>query len=164
MPLKLALIILPPLCVSCVVLYVAGVPWNLITRIAAVLVVFLVVIGLFDYLRRRATPAEQEQADDGSTSAPTREVALGLSAAAIAGLPAYKYKKEHGAGDECSVCLGEITPKEVVKQLPVCSHLFHDGCIDEWLRSHLTCPVCRTPVDAAAAPTPLELEVRAQAN
>jgi hypothetical protein len=69
----------------------------------------------------------------------------GLGASAIAALPAYAYEKKTSAADDCAVCLGELQRGEAVKQLPVCTHLFHDGCIDAWLRSHVTCPVCRCP-------------------
>ncbi|GJN38555.1 hypothetical protein PR202_gb27610 [Eleusine coracana subsp. coracana] len=75
----------------------------------------------------------------------------GMGALAIAALPAYAFEKKGGA-DDCSVCLGELQLGEAVKQLPACAHLFHDMCIDAWLRSHVTCPVCRSPVDVAALP------------
>jgi hypothetical protein len=77
----------------------------------------------------------------------------------------YKYEKMRSGGrdggDECAVCLAEITPKEVVKQLPACTHLFHERCIDEWLWSHRTCPVCRSPVGASAVSAPAEEAARA---
>ncbi|KAL6876362.1 hypothetical protein ACP4OV_012934 [Aristida adscensionis] len=161
MPLRLAAIVVPPLCVSCLLLYLAGVPWGIIGRVAAVLFSLLVVTGLCDRLRRRAPP-EPDADDEPSMPAPRREeaAALGLGASAIAGLPVYKYKKKHGGGsDECLVCLGEIRPKEAVKQLPVCTHLFHEECIDVWLRSHRTCPVCRSTVDSAVGPAHPELGV-----
>ncbi|OEL38450.1 hypothetical protein BAE44_0000531 [Dichanthelium oligosanthes] len=91
-------------------------------------------------------------------AAPPQEAVLGLGASAIASLPVYKYKKR---GDECPVCLGEVKPKEKVKQLPVCTHLFHEGCIDVWLRSQRTCPVCRTLVNAVAVPTTVDIGVHA---
>ncbi|GJN38553.1 hypothetical protein PR202_gb27608 [Eleusine coracana subsp. coracana] len=173
MPLKLTLLVLPPLCICCVILHVAGVPWNITGRIAAVLVAFLVVIGIWDQLmRRRAAHAEQEEepSPDRNMAAPAcGEVAFGLEASAIAGLPVYRYEQKRDGGavaDECAVCLGEMRPKEVVKRLPVCTHLFHEGCIDVWLRSHRTCPVCRTPVDVGEAvpATVVEPDDRTHAN
>ncbi|KAI5076965.1 hypothetical protein GOP47_0009030 [Adiantum capillus-veneris] len=44
---------------------------------------------------------------------------------------------------ECSICLSEFVDGEDVKLLPVCSHCFHVKCIDMWLFSHTTCPICR---------------------
>jgi hypothetical protein len=56
----------------------------------------------------------------------------------------------------CSVCLSDYEPGEILRKLPVCSHLFHQSCIDEWLVAHQTCPLCRvsllpSPAPAAAA-------------
>nr|XP_043633629.1 RING-H2 finger protein ATL70-like [Erigeron canadensis] len=49
--------------------------------------------------------------------------------------------------DECSICLADYKPADVVRLLPECGHLFHVKCIDTWLKAHPTCPVCRnTPI------------------
>ncbi|WVZ79945.1 hypothetical protein U9M48_027467 [Paspalum notatum var. saurae] len=168
MPFKLAVVALPPLCITCIVLRIAGVPWDATACVAAVVLVFLVVIGLCDRLRHIPSPWLQQQlaaSSDESMAAPPQEAALGLGASAIADLPAYKYNKVSGGGtEECSVCLGEINQKETVIRLPACTHLFHEGCIHVWLRSHRTCPVCRTPVDAVAVPVSVEIDGRTQGN
>ncbi|KAF0902926.1 hypothetical protein E2562_019863 [Oryza meyeriana var. granulata] len=144
MPFKLALIVVAPMTVSCILLFVAGVPWRITGRIAAVLAAFLIVTGLCDLARRRrgtttgATGrrvAEQVPAAGTRTTAhhdvrvtpPREHPAAGLAEAVIAGLPTYTYEKRRGAGDECAVCLGEVRPREVVKRLPACTHLFHKG-------------------------------------
>ncbi|KAH7420592.1 hypothetical protein KP509_13G013700 [Ceratopteris richardii] len=44
---------------------------------------------------------------------------------------------------ECAVCLSDFMDCEEVKILPVCGHCFHVECIDMWLFSNTTCPVCR---------------------
>lgn len=47
---------------------------------------------------------------------------------------------------ECSICLDEITPPN---NLPIaaakCGHLFHKGCINNWVVKHSNCPQCRAP-------------------
>ncbi|KAL6876368.1 hypothetical protein ACP4OV_012940 [Aristida adscensionis] len=73
-------------------------------------------------------------------------------------LPAFAYSRsvQHkvtgaGAGEEaatCSVCLGVFQSGEIVRLLPLCMHLFHIECIDPWLASHPTCPICRSEADA----------------
>lgn len=49
----------------------------------------------------------------------------------------------------CAVCLGEYEEGENYRTLPECNHSFHVPCINMWLYSHPTCPVCR------ASATPL---------
>lgn len=45
---------------------------------------------------------------------------------------------------ECAVCITEFDDdKETRRLLPGCDHVFHADCIDEWLRFHSSCPVCR---------------------
>ncbi|KAM7513760.1 hypothetical protein LguiA_003343 [Lonicera macranthoides] len=57
-------------------------------------------------------------------------------------------KQEHGKenGGECPVCLSAFVDGEEVRQLNVCNHSFHVACIDTWLCSHSSCPVCRASI------------------
>ncbi|GMY11416.1 E3 ubiquitin-protein ligase ATL6 [Fagus crenata] len=59
---------------------------------------------------------------------------------------------------ECAVCLSEFEDQETLRLLPKCSHAFHPDCIDVWLASHVTCPVCRAKLtdnnDTASSSTP----------
>uniref|UniRef100_A0A7N0SW84 RING-type E3 ubiquitin transferase n=1 Tax=Kalanchoe fedtschenkoi TaxID=63787 RepID=A0A7N0SW84_KALFE len=73
----------------------------------------------------------------------------GLHSAAIQSLPVLTYS---GAGfpnhhpavvDCCTVCLAEFGEGDCVKMLPPCRHFFHPECIDTWLLSRASCPVCR---------------------
>lgn len=43
----------------------------------------------------------------------------------------------------CSVCLLDYQPEDRLQQIPACGHTFHMSCIDLWLSSHSTCPLCR---------------------
>lgn len=45
---------------------------------------------------------------------------------------------------ECAVCLSEFDDSDKIRLLPKCHHVFHPDCIDNWLLSHMNCPVCRT--------------------
>jgi len=89
-----------------------------------------------------------------------RLCACGLSdAAGVATLPAFPFQpapaQQPAAASEgerqpprgsavlCAVCLEDVRAGEMVRQLPVCRHLFHVDCVDVWLRSHRTCPLCR---------------------
>ncbi|MCO5562735.1 hypothetical protein L7F22_016367 [Adiantum nelumboides] len=61
-------------------------------------------------------------------------------------LIAYSSKKKRGNNVECVVCLTEFEEQEPLRQLPICKHVFHQDCIDMWLFSHSTCPLCRRNV------------------
>ncbi|KAK6138526.1 hypothetical protein DH2020_027729 [Rehmannia glutinosa] len=43
----------------------------------------------------------------------------------------------------CPICLDDYSPKETVKCIPKCRHCFHEKCIDQWLKNHTSCPICR---------------------
>ncbi|GAV80914.1 zf-RING_2 domain-containing protein, partial [Cephalotus follicularis] len=50
-------------------------------------------------------------------------------------------------GLECAICLAEFNDEDLLRLLTVCYHVFHQECIDLWLQSHKTCPVCRGNLD-----------------
>ncbi|PWZ39006.1 RING-H2 finger protein ATL3 [Zea mays] len=79
----------------------------------------------------------------------------GLDDKAMARLP----RREVGAGEalDCAVCIAEVAAGEAARVLPRCGHAFHVGCVDAWLRSHSTCPLCRCPAvdDPPAVATPV---------
>ncbi|GFP99713.1 RING-H2 finger protein atl46 [Phtheirospermum japonicum] len=76
----------------------------------------------------------------------------GLDQAFIDALPVFTYKEIVGCATQepfdfdCAVCLCEFTENDRLRLLPTCSHAFHMGCIDTWLLSNSTCPLCRGAV------------------
>uniref|UniRef100_A0ACD5VQ42 Uncharacterized protein n=1 Tax=Avena sativa TaxID=4498 RepID=A0ACD5VQ42_AVESA len=76
----------------------------------------------------------------------------GLDASALSALPVTAYRKEvvaaAGAGGaDCAVCLSELADGDKVRELPNCGHAFHVECVDAWLRTRTTCPLCRAGVE-----------------
>ncbi|MCD7456554.1 hypothetical protein HAX54_032142 [Datura stramonium] len=69
----------------------------------------------------------------------------GVDQSFIDTLPVFNYKSIIGVKDpfDCAVCLCEFEPEDKLRLLPKCSHAFHMECIDTWLLSHSTCPLCR---------------------
>lgn len=43
----------------------------------------------------------------------------------------------------CSVCLADYQAEDKLQRIPACGHAFHMDCIDHWLTTHTTCPLCR---------------------
>ncbi|KAH9309757.1 hypothetical protein KI387_037668, partial [Taxus chinensis] len=74
-------------------------------------------------------------------------VTTGLDKESMNALPVFEYKPENlKEGLECPVCLTEFEKNEKLRALPNCNHRFHTECINMWLHSHITCPLCRTKV------------------
>lgn len=69
----------------------------------------------------------------------------GLDQDFIDSLPVFTYKEVVGPKEpfDCAVCLCEFTEADQLRLLPMCSHAFHINCIDTWLQSNSTCPLCR---------------------
>ncbi|KAG6437502.1 hypothetical protein SASPL_102420 [Salvia splendens] len=122
--------------------------------IIAILVAALFFMGFFSIYIRHCYDASAGSnvgaaLRRGSLSLHARRTAArGLDASAIEALPTFSYSevKDHKIGKgalECAVCLNEFEDEETLRLLPKCDHVFHPDCIDAWLASHTTCPVCR---------------------
>lgn len=100
---------------------------------------------------------------------PSRRGKRGLDPAVVATFPIVPYRevREHtiGRGElECAVCLTAFEEGDDLRLLPHCSHVFHPECIDPWLDTRVTCPLCRANLEkpppppepplAAAPPSP----------
>lgn len=94
--------------------------------------------------------AVDEQHDDGSVvDHPIWYIRTpGLQQSIINAITVVKFKKGEGLidGSDCSVCLSEFEEDENLRLLPKCNHAFHLPCIDTWLVSHTSCPMCRAPI------------------
>ncbi|KAK9667825.1 hypothetical protein RND81_13G013200 [Saponaria officinalis] len=72
----------------------------------------------------------------------------GLDEGLVKNITMVKYKKGEGLIEsvDCLICLGEFFENDYLRLLPKCSHAFHVNCIDTWLKTHSTCPLCRANV------------------
>ncbi|KAM7256858.1 hypothetical protein ACFE04_012599 [Oxalis oulophora] len=52
------------------------------------------------------------------------------------------------AGD-CVVCLSKFEADDQLRLLPLCCHAFHVDCIDVWLATNQSCPLCRSVLHAS---------------
>ena len=57
-----------------------------------------------------------------------------------------KYILSEDCEDKCSICMCSMDKEEEVCKLP-CDHLYHNECIDSWLKNYnYKCPICRNEV------------------
>ncbi|KAF7001934.1 hypothetical protein CFC21_017488 [Triticum aestivum] len=84
----------------------------------------------------------------GVGAASASGVAKGVDLVVLRALPVTLYRaKDFEDALECAVCLAELSEGEAARFLPKCGHGFHAECVDLWLHSHPTCPLCRIDVD-----------------
>ncbi|CAI9774586.1 unnamed protein product [Fraxinus pennsylvanica] len=114
-----------------------------------VLLLALFFMAFFSLYIRRLT------ADDSASSSadhrrrnpslPSPNNRKGLDPSAIKSLPlvACRVASKHRI-EECTICLSEFEEREILKIIPYCKHVYHPKCIDTWLSSHVTCPLCRS--------------------
>ncbi|GFO27140.1 RING finger protein [Plakobranchus ocellatus] len=73
----------------------------------------------------------------------------GLSEDKIQEIPTRQFSRgaERSGSDQtsCVFCICDFKDKQLLRILP-CFHEFHAECVDEWLKTHHTCPVCRHDV------------------
>ncbi|TVU29670.1 hypothetical protein EJB05_21247, partial [Eragrostis curvula] len=127
-----------------------------IVTVAGVLFLFVVfAVGLvslqycinsLDWRRQRAqeSPSGRRRRRAGGAV-----VGRGVDPELLRSLPVTVYSASSGPKDdavECAVCLAELEDGEEARFLPRCGHGFHAECVDMWLASHTTCPLCRLTV------------------
>ncbi|RWW25006.1 hypothetical protein GW17_00010684 [Ensete ventricosum] len=112
----------------------------------------VVILLLCHYICRIICSWKSLRLNETSTAGPPPGVSSArnarLSPATLASLPIFVFSLD---GDEkkleCSVCLAEFRQGERGRLLPRCNHRFHADCVDTWLQSHSTCPICRSAIE-----------------
>ncbi|CAN4128144.1 unnamed protein product [Withania somnifera] len=77
----------------------------------------------------------------------------GLDPSIIKSFPTFTYSsvkdyRKEAYGLECAICLVEFDDDSLLRLVTSCNHVYHQDCIDLWLESHKTCPVCRANLDS----------------
>ncbi|RHY23515.1 hypothetical protein DYB32_009163 [Aphanomyces invadans] len=45
---------------------------------------------------------------------------------------------------ECAICLDDMERGDATIVVLLCGHSFHKACVEDWIKSHSTCPLCCT--------------------
>ncbi|XP_057796246.1 E3 ubiquitin-protein ligase ATL41-like [Salvia miltiorrhiza] len=135
----------------------------MLTAIVSLSFVVLLVTILHIYarcvLRRQARrQASLRRLGFIATSASIRALEppnTGVDPSVIAALPKFLFKST-AAAVECPVCISALEDGEIARVLPNCKHTFHADCVDRWLGSNSTCPVCRREAEPRLVAEPRE--------
>ncbi|KAE8781386.1 RING-H2 finger protein ATL1C [Hordeum vulgare] len=123
-----------------------------------------IFIGIAACLCRGGQRAEEENAPVGRLAAllVAIERAQQMRTAAVAPAPApapevelgyFPYSGEGRRASErlvCAICLEELQRGQACSEVPACRHVFHRDCINVWMKSKTTCPLCRRNIVAGS--------------
>lgn len=56
------------------------------------------------------------------------------------------YENEETPKDMCPICRDDINNYNIIRKIKKCNHIFHQKCLDNWLKDNVTCPNCRQDI------------------
>ncbi|XP_014680007.1 PREDICTED: RING finger protein 44-like [Priapulus caudatus] len=82
----------------------------------------------------------------------------GLTKVDIEQLPSYRFNASSHQSDQtsCVVCMCDFEQRQLLRVLP-CHHEFHAKCVDKWLKTNRTCPICRADAGLYLIPSYKEI-------
>ncbi|KAK1278084.1 E3 ubiquitin-protein ligase ATL6 [Acorus gramineus] len=129
-------------------------PQNFSSSMAIVIVVLVsafFLLGFFSIYIRQCSGVRSAATSAGAAAnrVRSRRINRGLESEVLESFPTFLYSDvkglKLGKGTlECAICINEFEDDETLRLLPKCDHVFHPECIDTWLSTHTTCPVCRS--------------------
>lgn len=98
-------------------------------------------------------PHSQGNPSNGGAGDAPKQGSPPASASTLRNLPRVKvtaYDIAANESPECAICIDDLVIGEPALRLP-CDHLFHESCVEVWLKKSNECPVCRweLPTDDA---------------
>ncbi|KAK1307110.1 E3 ubiquitin-protein ligase ATL4 [Acorus calamus] len=131
--------------------------------IIAALLLFLIAASAFLHLLRRRLQRPSSSAAVSTVSSegpqdppppPPSSLTDSLPLFSLSAL-ASAQRPSSASPFDCAVCLSRFNADDRLRLLPSCGHAFHSQCIDTWLSSASTCPLCRSPIEPPITPPPL---------
>ncbi|KAD4982640.1 hypothetical protein R6Q59_002259 [Mikania micrantha] len=121
--------------------------------VSSAIIVSATIYLLIRFLSRRCNRTTFSPADDVVSNEQVRHHVISMPNNALDSLPVFTFSSLTGkiAGGDCAVCLSKFEGVDQLRLLPLCCHAFHADCIDMWLKSNLTCPLCRSTVNPTEA-------------
>ncbi|XP_074584555.1 E3 ubiquitin-protein ligase ATL4-like [Curcuma longa] len=95
-------------------------------------------------LRSSSAPSAAESDDRANAAALIDTLPVFTFSSALASLPK--------STPDCAVCLCPFRPDDELRLLPACRHAFHSSCVDPWIHTTPSCPLCRASISLPAPP------------
>jgi len=127
---------------------------DLIVIFVALLCALICALGL-NSLLRCTFRCSRQMVIDSSFEVAITVADTGLKKKAMKELPIIVYtatSNPPAVSTDCPICLAEFADGEKLRLMPNCSHSFHVECIDQWLFSHSSCPLCRHSLNLKKKP------------
>ena len=113
--------------------------------IAAIIVIVLlclvIILFIIFLLRKRITkcccPKKATTTKIINDSLNESKVVTLIPAAALASTQINK------SSGYCTICLDDLNNGTVIASVNSCSHVFHQQCLESWIKSNDRCPLCR---------------------
>ncbi|KAJ9159707.1 hypothetical protein P3X46_025186 [Hevea brasiliensis] len=120
--------------------------------IGSLSLIAIILLTVYLCTRRRPSLPDPSSHDGVSASSDDQDLSSSVTINIEATLNTYpkilfsdakNEKGDSSIASSCSICLAEYSDSDVLRLLPDCDHLFHVQCVDQWLKLHPTCPICR---------------------
>ncbi|XP_010932992.1 RING-H2 finger protein ATL70-like [Elaeis guineensis] len=143
---------------------ISGLGYGLSITVGILLLITTITLMSYFCSRVNTSPTQPSRPHGSAAADGGPDVEAGLDEAILRSYPTVLYSeaklREKGTttittASCCSICLADYKDTDVLRLLPDCGHLFHLQCVDLWLRSRPTCPVCRSSPLPSPLPSPL---------
>jgi hypothetical protein len=121
------------------------------------LTIIVLACGLIccgDLTEERAAAAAERRAALAALPAPVEvEMMRPVVPVVVAKLGYFPYSAEGREASEklvCAIFLEVFEHGATCSEVPACQHLFHKDCIDLWMKTKITCPLCRRHIVAGS--------------
>ncbi|KAL0912068.1 hypothetical protein M5K25_018013 [Dendrobium thyrsiflorum] len=137
-----------------------GFGYGMAVAMGIFLLITTVTLIIYYFLRwKNKNIRAYEHQSDAVMEAELADVEQGIDETTLKSFPKVIYGEDEVGSTTndafCSICLLDYTDAQILRLLPDCRHIFHAGCVDEWLRQHPTCPICRSTPLPSISMTPL---------